>query len=223
MPYTNIVYVKFKLELLSDIRFTDQLDDEEKLLYMGLLLLAGLTHNNIPDEPRFIQRHLNLTLSEAKITEKITKICSVFPKVVRKSHFINFKNFNALHNYIGKSLGLPKVSPIEENRREEKSIVNPKTVLLFFTDTYKQRFSKEYIINWGKEVKIFKELLTVLSENDIRGRIIEFFDTDSDFVKKAGFTVGVFKSQINKLGQKKDGIWGTEAKPHPCLSEPRSK
>ena len=212
MPYTNIVYVKFKLEMLSDIRFTDKLDDEEKLLFMGLLLLAGLTHNNIPDEPKFIKRHLNLALEESKISEKITKICLVFPKVVRKSHFINFKNFNALHNYIGKSKGNTWDSPKEENSIVKNSILNPKPVLMFFSDTYKQRFSKEYIINWGKETKIFKDLLTILSEDDIKARITEFFDTPNDFVAKAGYTVGVFKSQINKLGQKKenDGIWSSK-------------
>jgi len=42
-------------------------------------------------------------------------------------------------------------------------------------------------------------LLAVLSEDKIIKLIDLFFASNDDFIKRAGFTVGVFKAQINKL------------------------
>jgi len=210
MPYTNIVYVKFKLELLSDIRFTDQLDDNGKLVYMGLLLLAGLTKNNTPNDAKFIKRTLNLGLTEDEISLKIVEIDQIFPKFTSKtgkSQSLKFTNFNGLHNYVGKRNSIEEKS-IEENSKEEL-----KNLLHYFVIKYKNKTTKDYVINYGKDYSILKSLLKVLSEAEIKSRIDQFFEMKSDFVVGAGYTVGVFKSQINKLGQVKDeGVWGASIK-----------
>ncbi len=103
-----------------------------------------------------------------------------------------------------------KVLPdIDKNRTEQ----NPRPLLLFFCDKYKQKQNKDYVINWAKDQKILKDLLAILSEAEIKSRIDQFFEMKSDFVVGAGYTVGVFKSQINKLGQvRTDGVWSSPIK-----------
>jgi len=108
MPYKNIIFVKFRLELLKDERFTDRLDDSGKLLYMGLLLLAGSTNNLIPNNPTYIKRNLNLRLSEDEISLKIAELLGVFKKLSGNSQYLKFKNFNKIHNWIGNSKGTPR-------------------------------------------------------------------------------------------------------------------
>ena len=117
MPYTNISWVKLKLELLSEHRFIEECDDFDKLIFLGLLMLAGLTQNKIPNSPKYIKRMLNLQLEEQIISEKIVKITSIFRGVVRSSEFIKFKNFNKLHNWFRSSEGVPKDTPRIEKIR----------------------------------------------------------------------------------------------------------
>ena len=111
MPYRNISYVKLKLELLTDIRFTDKLDDEGKLVYMGLLLLAGHTRNQVPNDPVYIKRNLNLNMTEDKIRDKIADILAVFPKMSGTSLFVKFKKFNALHNWFSNTPKIDNMKP----------------------------------------------------------------------------------------------------------------
>ncbi len=61
-----------------------------------------------------------------------------------------------------------KVLPdIDKNRTEQ----NPRPLLLFFCDKYKQKQNKDYVINWAKGQKILKDLLAILSEAEIKSRI----------------------------------------------------
>ena len=195
MPYTNIVFVKFRLELLSDTRFLDGLDDDGKLLFMGLLLLAGFTHNNIPNNPIFIKRQLNLSLSEAEIAQKVAQICSIFPKTIGNSQSIKFKNFNKLHNWVGSKIGEEKDS--QEKIRKDKDKIR--------IDIYKKEFLKRfeevtgvpYIFNYGKDNLLLKELL-VFEEKDCLALINEFFDSKGEWWSDK-LSIGVFKTVIPRL------------------------
>jgi len=108
MPYKNIVYTKLRCELLADERFTDKLDDEGKLMFFCLLLMAGVKENRIPDDEKYLKRVLNLQISEQKIREKLTEVFNAFPKTVSIDGVIKFKNYNKLHNPLGKPEGTPK-------------------------------------------------------------------------------------------------------------------
>lgn len=100
MPYTSIHWIKLKLEILNDKRFLFDLDDEQKLLFLGLLILAGVTRNQVPDDVEFIKNRLNLSENSQKIRENLSKIYKTFPKTMVKNGFVKFKNFNDLHNPI---------------------------------------------------------------------------------------------------------------------------
>jgi len=134
VPYKNIVFVKllWKELLLEDNRFTDQCNDEQKGLYLMLLLLAGATNNNIPSDENYIKRTLNLTKKPEIVAENRDFLLSIFPKLIKKDGYLKFKKFKGLHNYIrsarGQSqeddLGTPRIDKIridKEQRREIRS------------------------------------------------------------------------------------------------------
>ena len=130
MPYSRIVWIKLKIEILSDFRFTDTLTDLEKLIFVSLLLLAGDTDNNIPNSEAYIRRRLNLTAPLEEIRAAINHIIQVFPKTIIDNGAISFSNFKEYHNFmVSKSKDsylLPGSNKEEwpekekEKRREEK-------------------------------------------------------------------------------------------------------
>jgi hypothetical protein len=118
MPYTNIVFVKFKLELLKDYRFTDKLNDSQKLVFLSLLLLAGMTDNKIPHDTSYIKRILNLDMSPDTIEEAIKQIMTHFPKLLSDKGVISFTKFEEIHNY---KIGKPEIEKgVEQNKKKNK-------------------------------------------------------------------------------------------------------
>ncbi len=97
-----------RCELATDERFTDRLDDEGKLLFFCLLLLAGVKENKIPDDEKWLKRTLNLSMEVQKIREKLNEIFKTYKKTFSENGFIKFKNYSKLHNPLGKSEGTPK-------------------------------------------------------------------------------------------------------------------
>jgi hypothetical protein len=73
-----------------------------------------------------------------------------------------------------------------------------------FYKKFKDVMGKAYVANFGKDGAIFKDLIAVIGDDDVIKAVDRFFISEDDFIKKSGYTVGVFKSQINKLvGDKK--------------------
>jgi len=122
MPYANIYWIKLKLETLNDKRFLFDLDDSQKLLFLGLLMLAGATKNSIPDDVNYLKNRLNLDENTEKIAQNLQKIYSVFPKTLCVNGHIKFKNFNELHNPTGNSKGTP--TELQRTHRVDKSRVD---------------------------------------------------------------------------------------------------
>lgn len=81
-----------------------------------------------------------------------------------------------------------------------------KDCLKYFGDVYKKHRGETYVANFGKDGAIFKELLKLLPSEEICSRIDLFFRSEDEFIRKAGYTVGVFKSQVNKLSQGVDNV-----------------
>ena len=85
----------------------------------------------------------------------------------------------------------------------ELNNVNNNTLLVrdYFYASYKQVFKKDYVANFGKDGKIFKDLLVVIPLVEIKSLIDKFFASEDKFIKKSGYTTNIFTSQINKLRQ----------------------
>ena len=219
-------FVKFKLELLADPRFTDKLDDEGKLVYMGILLLSGLTNNKIPFDCAYIKRTLNLHFSIEKINEKITQIRSIFPKFVvikngeAETSFISFKNFENVHET--KDFKRKERKESNKEKKEKKSHytsyngvgaeiapnshVHVSILLQEFCSLYKQKTDRDYVVNYAKDYSLMKRLLSSLGFEEVRARIQLFFTINDNFIKQAGYSVGIFSSMINRLIPKNDEV-----------------
>src|SRR3990167_1052037 len=204
MPYKNITWIKLKfIDLMTDPdrRFVDLLNDEQKGLYLMLLLLMGYYKNQIPNDPPTLQRVLNLSEKPEKIAQNLDVICKVFSRGIRKSHFLKFKNYNKFHNPIGKSEGNPQDTPQDSTRVEESRVEKSRVYI------YKQEFLKRfnevtgvpYIFNFGKDNKLLKELL-IFDDKDALLLINEFFDSCKEKVWWADkLSIGVFKTVIPQL------------------------
>jgi hypothetical protein len=80
----------------------------------------------------------------------------------------------------------------------------------FYFQEFKGRFKDEKgqpiepIITRGKDGVLIKDLLQKIDLNALKTLLVQFLDSEDPFIKKSGYTLGAFKSQINKLriGQK---------------------
>jgi phage replication O-like protein O len=74
----------------------------------------------------------------------------------------------------------------------------------YFYLKYKEVFKKDYVADFGKDGKIFKDLEKIVPGEEIKLIIDKFFNLNDEFIKEAGHTTGVLRAQINKL---REGIY----------------
>ena len=129
MSYKNVVFVKLFVKLGRDYRFTDKLNDSQKMLYMFLLLLAGMTDNEIPNDANWIKRTLNLQIPYELIELDLLHIRKVFDKLVCRNDLLQFVDWQQLHNF---KIGVPilatekrRVEKSKSRVREEKKVLEP--------------------------------------------------------------------------------------------------
>lgn|SRR3990167_1588971 len=92
------------------------------------------------------------------------------------------------------------VKNVKNEKKNDKSLVaSPQSARTHFYSLYKQKTGHEYIADFGKDGAIFKSLLKIVPEDELKTLIDRFFESADDFIIKAGFTIGVFKTQVNKL------------------------
>lgn|SRR3990167_3934380 len=94
---------------------------------------------------------------------------------------------------------LPKQVDTKDTITKDNTTKDTIVIRDYFYSAYKQAFATDYIANFGKDGKIFKELLVAIPVKELQSLIDMFFKKKDSFTLNAGFTVGVFKSQINKL------------------------
>lgn len=69
----------------------------------------------------------------------------------------------------------------------------------YFSVKFKQKTGKEYIVSSGKDYKLAFDLLKCVDLSRGRELVDNFFNSTDKFILDAGYTFGVFISQINKL------------------------
>lgn len=89
--------------------------------------------------------------------------------------------------------------------KNEKHTTAPEC-LKYFGKVFEEKTGSAYHADFGKDGAIFKSLLKQFQKEEIFRRIDKFFEKQDDFLDKAGYTVGVFKSRFNSLSERKDGI-----------------
>lgn len=61
------------------------------------------------------------------------------------------------------------------------------------------KFNKPYFVQGGKDGSLVKNILDKMTLVEAKRLAEAFFESEDSFVLKAGYTIGVFNSQINKL------------------------
>lgn len=89
--------------------------------------------------------------------------------------------------------------PDNNEGQELKKPNETKQVLSYFCKVYLENLRISYIPNYGKDMKLFKLMLTKLTLPEIAEVIDSFFKSDIDFIRNSDYSVGVFSSQVNRL------------------------
>lgn len=203
MPYKNIVFIKLEKRLLNDHRWY-MMSEMAQLIYIKMILLAAETYNKIPQNDLILKEALRSRLDLKEFEKCLKEIKENFPKFRSNKHFRYFSEFETKTNYIPsketprKARGLPKEGVYkEEEEEEDKEYVG--VVRNQFYLKYKEVFNKDYVASFGKDGRIFKDLLKIIPQAELISLIDKFFKSTDKFIQDSGYTVGVFKTQINKL------------------------
>lgn len=105
MPAKSIVWIKLYLNLLSDYEF-NQLDDNEKWYFVGLLLLYPQCKNVIPYDKRWLGQRLKKDGTE--LGQELDKIIKVFGWRVKNGK-IYIRNFKKYQHYKKLGTGIDQV------------------------------------------------------------------------------------------------------------------
>jgi phage replication O-like protein O len=87
----------------------------------------------------------------------------------------------------------------KETITKERVLTPLQEFIQFYRKEFNNRFGWEPIVTWGKYGKLYKEPIKQYGLDKLKELLITFFDTNDEFYRKAGYTLDVFHSQINKL------------------------
>lgn len=74
-----------------------------------------------------------------------------------------------------------------------------KIFLSFYKEKFTDCFGTEPQIEWGKDGSITSKLLKSIPLDELKSLLEAFLVSDDKFIQGSGYTLGVFKTQINKL------------------------
>ncbi len=69
----------------------------------------------------------------------------------------------------------------------------------YYFNTFRDKFREKPVIDGGKDGIIIKRLLSSYSLDRLKELLAKFFVSDDPFIKRTGYTIGVFKTLINKI------------------------
>lgn len=93
----------------------------------------------------------------------------------------------------------PKESTALKKPKAEKEKTDHQKVMSHFHDKFLDKFGTKPVISGKKDGNIIKTLLETYPSDRIINLLDIFFASKDPFIQTAGYTLGVFRSQINKL------------------------
>lgn len=99
-----------------------------------------------------------------------------------------------------------KVNKTKLNKTKKDNNPCVKNLIDFYHDTFFQKFNVKPDVNYAKDGSIIKVLLKNHTEEELQELLKRFFASKDKFILDSGYTIGVFKSQINKLLIEKDQL-----------------
>jgi hypothetical protein len=103
--------------------------------------------------------------------------------------------------------GHTKTRP-NDDQNMSTNLTNQPTIvecLSYFYLTYEKMINAKYAPTKGKDWAIVKGILSTLSKDEFKAKVDVFFTLKDDFLSRAGYTMGVFSSYINKITPKPKG------------------
>lgn len=92
-----------------------------------------------------------------------------------------------------------KVNKTKVNKSKPKTNPNIKIFIDYFYKKYLEETESKYHVEGGKDGETVKRLLGTFTIDELKDLCDKFFDSTNKFILEAGYTIGVFASQVNKL------------------------
>ena len=92
-----------------------------------------------------------------------------------------------------------KRPPTKDIKETIQKTLPHKQAIEYFVQAYKTKTGDKYIFHGGKDGSLIQAILKTIDFEDFKKRVDLFFSCNNSFVEEAGYTIGVFNSQINKL------------------------
>ena len=106
----------------------------------------------------------------------------------------------------------PSSSSSKKNINTLRDSPNPAVRIFIeaFAKSFQERFAQPYHVNRAKDGTLVRRLLTTHSLEKLLEFQRNFFLEDDEFLRKAGYTIGIFFTRINKLaqGKKRNPLYG---------------
>lgn len=204
--YIDLVQGDPECEMLSEIDFAR---------LVKFIVLESCTRREIPaDENFLVRKGFDFGLRSLAVTIKslahflelkdapIENDKNVALEVVQITNVT--ENTDSRNTKQAKPLPRVEKSRVEKNRdcRNETSVTDPrvKTFINWWYDEFKARFQAPYNVT-AKDAALVKRLLGTYPLEKLKELSEQFFESDDPFIVRAGRTIGVFSSQVNKLIQ----------------------
>lgn len=113
-------------------------------------------------------------------------------------------------NSLPRSENAPKT---QDKNPDVKAFIN------YYHDRFLSLFGEKPVIDGGKDGMIVKRLLGTYGFERLKGLLDAFFESQDPFIQKSGYTIGVFKTQINKLLTERGGKSGAYKRSDPRKNE----
>ncbi len=174
----------------SDTKKTQDIDESSQR--KNLSNIGDTKSDTKSDTEKTIKQDLIINIGD-------NKNLSATPKATPKAIEKRYKSDNKIQE-----CNNDNNTNLQEIKKEDKQIeikqISPVTELLTnWGKAFEYKTGLPGCINWGKDGKIIKELLKIYEYNTLRGLAIMFWRSTDKFILNSGYTIGVFKSQIQKL------------------------
>lgn len=188
--------------VLLDKANTFKFPETLTLFNSELLDLSGLTKDELyPARDKLIKLQINsqnILQYENKGTHK--------PGL----YWINYKGL--LLYFIGDCSEKPTKPPTKNPSNPPTKVKNVpqqtdpavSNLIRYYHSKFVDKFGEKPTIDGGKDGRLLKGLLRTYGEEKLKGLIDRFFDSDDSFITNSSYTMGVFKTVINKLLINKD-------------------
>jgi len=97
------------------------------------------------------------------------------------------------------SNNLPLIAKKENKEKVKNTDKRIKEFIDYFATHYEKSTGQKYFVSGAKEGKLIKGLLASFDLDRLKELCDRFLEINDNFTQKAGHTIGVFYSQINKL------------------------